>query len=266
MQGVDREEGEGDSAFFTIPPDRLDTLKDKGALHTVADRELRAVDRLPSDVRRELGRRSVKGKRQQFVFVPGRVDSLKAELLCKRLVGEPGLLFFCPEHADARLALSFGVGQAVLHQRPPVPPALAAAVDPQAVEVDVVVAEDGDPGRLKGRVFDENHRFRVELPEHMALLEPGGEPLPLRLDARMGLLAADDAAEMLFGEVLLRQVYKIRFHTRPRFQLIFAVVQRRKTPFPYHIIPARASQMNLEIQPGPVRRGKVALPSAGEVW
>lgn len=61
----------------------------------------------------------------------------------------------------------------------------------------------------------------------MAFLEPGGEPLPLGLDARVGLFAADDAAEMLFGEVFLRQVYKIRFHTRPRFQLNFGVAQRQ---------------------------------------
>ena len=52
----------------------------------------------------------------------------------------------------------------------------------------------------------------------MTFLQPLGEPRTLRFHARMGLFAADDAAEMLIGQIFRREVEKFRFHMHPRFQ------------------------------------------------
>jgi len=94
------------------------------------------------------------------------------------------------------------VGQAVLHERAPVAFALAGTVRPEAVHVQVVVAQHGNPRRFKRRVLDENRVFHLQLSEHMAFAQPIGEPLALRLDAGMGLPDANDAGKMLVGKVL----------------------------------------------------------------
>ena len=45
----------------------------------------------------------------------GFINSLKAELFGKCLVGKPALLFFCPEHTNAGSTFFFGISYTVLY-------------------------------------------------------------------------------------------------------------------------------------------------------
>lgn len=97
-----------------------------------------------------------------------------------------------------------------------VPLAPVGAGDPQAVQVVVIFADYRDPGRLQGGVLDEDGGLcLVQLAKDVPLLQPLCEPLPLCLHPRVDHLAANDAAQVLVGEVFLRQVDKTPFHLRP---------------------------------------------------
>ena len=50
--------------------------------------------------------------------------------------------------------------------------------------------------------------------EHMALMEPLSKPGPLGLHARVGLLAAYDAAQMLPIQIFFCQIEKLILHVR----------------------------------------------------
>lgn len=87
-----------------------------------------------------------------------------------------------------------GIRQTILHQRLPVPFPFAAAGNPQAVQIIIIVADDGNPGGFQGSIFNKNCSLLIQLSKDMALLQPAAKPLPLGVNARMELLAADNAA------------------------------------------------------------------------
>jgi len=145
----------------------------------------------------------------------GGVHHLKAVFFRKALVGEPGLLLLGAQHADARLPLRSGVRQAVLHQRPPAALSLVRPRCPQAVQVQVVVPRHGDPGGLQRGILHKYRPLLVQLSEDMPLLQPPGKPAALGLHPRMGLPAADDAAQVLPVQVFRRQIDKLFFHSPP---------------------------------------------------
>ena len=188
-----------------------------GALEIVVDRQLVALDPLCLGARRERRHGAVERQSEQLVAVVGGVHRLEAELLRERLVGQPRLLLFRAQHAHARLALFARVGKAVLHERAPIALPLGSAIRPEAVHVQVVVAHDGNPCRLERGVLDEHRVLHLQLAEHVALAQAVGEPRTFRLDAWMGLFDADNAGEMLVGQVLRREVdeFGLHGHLRP---------------------------------------------------
>ena len=187
---------------------------DKGALHIVIDGQRLTFDTLFFRIVRVLRSGSVERKRQQLVAVVGRIDDLEAELPGKRLVRKPRFLLFRTEHADARFSMRPRIGQTMFHQRLCIALAFVRTRNPQTIDIIIVVANHGHPCRFERRVFDKDHALRIQLPEDVPLAEPVGKPPPLRLYARMGLFRADNAAQMLVGKVLGRQIDEFSIHGR----------------------------------------------------
>ena len=156
---------------------------------------------------------SIKGEGQQLVTVSGCVDGDKAKLFDKLLVGEPCLLLLRAQHADAGFSLLAGVVDAVFHQRPAIALALIVAQHPQAVDVQKVAARNRDPRGLQRGVLDKDGRLGVQLAKDVPFPQALGKPLPLCLHAGMRLFAADDAAQVLSGQIFGRKIDKLLVHT-----------------------------------------------------
>ena len=215
LQGVHRGEDQGHLALLTVLPELLQALADVGALGAEIDGQVLLLDGPPFGAGSKPGDRAAKGQRQQLIAAVRGVHRLKAVGPGEALVGEPGLLLGRAQHADPGLPLRPGVRQAGLHQGAAVALALKAAGDPQAVQVEVVVPLHGDPGGFQRSILDEHRRLDVQLPEHVALPEPLRQPPALGLHPRMGLPAADDAAQVLQREIFLRQVDELGLHRPP---------------------------------------------------
>ena len=211
-QAVHPHQGQRDPAGLAERRDFFHTLVDKGALGVVVDGQLLAVDDPPFGARREAGEGAVQGESQQLITGLRGIGHDKAEPPGEGLVREPRLLLLRPQHAHAGFSLCPGVGQAGLQQRPAVSLPLVGAGDPQAVDVEVVVPHHRHPGRLQGGILDEDRALLVQLAEHVPLPEPLRQPPPLFLHPRVGLFAADDAAQVLVRQILRRQVDKVGGH------------------------------------------------------
>ena len=203
-----------DTVRFAVLSYHFQIAGDKGALHIVIDGQRLTFDTLFFRIVRELRSGSVERKRQQLVAVVGRIDDLEAELPGKRLVRKPRFLLFRTEHADARFSMRPRIGQTMFHQRLCIALAFVRTRNPQTIDIIIVVANHGHPCRFERRVFDKDHALRIQLPEDVPLAEPVGKPPPLRLYARMGLLRADNAAQMLVGKVFGRQIDEFSIHGR----------------------------------------------------
>ena len=152
---------------------------------------------------------SLSGGQQQGVAIARFIHRLKAVLPGEGLVGEPGLLFFRPQHADAGFSPVPGVRQAVLHQRPAVPLALVCTGHPEAVEVQIVVPLYRDPGGLQRGVLDKDLFLDIQFPEDVPLRQAVHQPSAFSLHAGVGLFAADDTAQMFLRQIFRRQIDKL---------------------------------------------------------
>ena len=187
---------------------------DVGTLGAIIDGQVRAFDLQLLGILRKVRLGSVKGAGQQPIAARGGIHRFKPIFRCEGLVREPGLLLFGTQHTHTGFPLGFGVGQAVLHQMPAVALALKFAGDPQAVDVEIILSLHWCPGGLQRSVLDEHHTLGVQLAEHMAFPEPLGQPGPLGFHAGVGLLAADNAAQMLVGKVIGCQIDEFSIHGR----------------------------------------------------
>ena len=196
LQGIHQAEGSGDALFFTVSPQRLDSLKNIGTLIIIVHGQFLIWDGSRLCAGGKGGLAAVQGQRQQLVASGGDIYRFKAELFGEGLVGQPGFLLFGAQHTHAGFSLGFGVGDAGFHQRPTIAMPLGASRDPQAVDVQVMVAHNGHPGGFQGGVFEKHAALHVQLPEYVAFLQPARQPLPLGFYSRVGLFAADDAAKV----------------------------------------------------------------------
>lgn len=154
---------------------------------------------------------SVKAERQKLVFACG-IDRLEAEFSREALVGKPCLLLLRAQHAHAGSSLCPRVGKAGFHE-----PAAAAlpsrrSLHPQAVDIKIIFALDRHPRRFQRCILDEHALLRVELAEHMPLLQAFSQPRTLGLDPGMRRFCPDNAAQVLVWKILRCQIDPFSLH------------------------------------------------------
>ena len=132
----------------------------------------------------------------------------------------------------------------MLHQRPAVPLALVCTGHPEAVEVQIVVPLYRDPGGLQRGVLDKDLFLDIQFPEDVPLRQAVHQPSAFSLHAGVGLFAADDAAQVLIGDVFRRQIDESRFHTDALFP--------PETPafFSYRTRPGERTQLSCRFAKG----------------
>ena len=83
----------------------------------------------------------------------------------------------------------------------------------ELVDVQKVAARNRDPRGFQRGVLDKDGRLGVQLAKDVPFPQALGEPLPLCLHAGVRLFAADDAAQVLLGQIFGGQVDKLLVHT-----------------------------------------------------
>ena len=171
----------------------LHSLEDEGTLIVIIHRQLPIFNRLRLCTRREARKRTVEAQRQQRVF-PGGVRRAEAELLREALVGQPCLLPLTAEHAHAGTPARLRVGDAGFHQPAPVAVSLRRALHPQAIQIIVLFSDNRHPRRFQRRVLDERAPVPAQLQKYVPLRNAPRQPRLLRLNPRMRLFHAHNAA------------------------------------------------------------------------
>ena len=72
----------------------------------------------------------------------------------------------------------------------------------EAIDIKIVFADHRHPCCLQRRIFNKDSGFGVQFSKNVAFLQPFGNLFSFCFHARMGLLAADDAAQVFLVDIL----------------------------------------------------------------
>ena len=214
-EAVHRKKLHGHCVLFAIPAHHFNALPGVGALCAVVDGKRLTFHLHAFGVWCKAGQRAVERKRKQLVAARRGIYCFETEFFCKGLVRKPGLLFCGAQHAEAGFPVFAGIGNAVLHQRPAVAFSFIRAACPKTVDINKVFALNGHPGCFQRGVFYKHRGLFVQLSEHVAFFQPRGQPAALGLNTGVKFFCADDAAQVLPGQVFRREAEKVCAHKMP---------------------------------------------------